>query len=111
MAYSKAKLNSNGDRASPHFTKLLTRNMPDKLVLALPVSWDIKLNEKIIQDFSPNSILSFLEVYKELMHCFIVFPFFQVFDKCRIYRVQQKNLTVFKFRYIGNCVCVGGGGG
>jgi len=37
---------------------------------------DTKLNETIKQDLPPNRILSFLEVYKELMHCFVVFPFF-----------------------------------
>jgi len=31
--------------------------------------------ENIIQDLPPNRIISFLEVYEQLMH-FIVFPFF-----------------------------------
>jgi len=37
---------------------------------------DTTLNKDIIQDLTPNWIISFLEVYKELMHCFVVFPFF-----------------------------------
>jgi hypothetical protein len=37
---------------------------------------DTKLNKNIIQDLHPNWIISFLEVYKELMYCFIVLPFF-----------------------------------
>jgi len=34
-----------------------------------------KLNEKIIQELPPNWIICFLEVYKQLMHCFSAFPF------------------------------------
>ena len=37
---------------------------------------DTKPNENIIQDLFPNWIISFLKVYKELTHCFVVFPFF-----------------------------------
>jgi len=37
---------------------------------------DTKLNENFIQDLSRNLIISFLEVYKELMNWFTVFPFF-----------------------------------
>jgi len=37
---------------------------------------DTKLNENITQDLPPNRIISCPEVYKELMHCFIVLPFF-----------------------------------
>ena len=29
-----------------------------------------------MQDLPPNLIIRFLEIYKELMHCFIVFQFF-----------------------------------
>jgi len=53
MAYSKAKLKSNGDRASPCFKQFLIGNVSDKLLptqtfqsdtflLALPVSWEYK---------------------------------------------------------------------
>ena len=38
--------------------------------------WDTKLNENLVQGLPPNWIISFLEVYKELVHCLIVFPFF-----------------------------------
>jgi len=47
-----------------------------------PTSWrsililSSQLNLNIIKDLPPNWIISFLEVYKELMHCFIVFPVF-----------------------------------
>ena len=37
---------------------------------------NIKFKENILQGLPPNWIISFLEVYKELMHCLIVFPFF-----------------------------------
>ena len=36
----------------------------------------IRQNENIIQDLPPNWIISFREVYKELVHCFVVFPFY-----------------------------------
>jgi len=35
------------------------------------VLWEFKLKENIIQYLLPKLIISFLEVYKELMHCFI----------------------------------------
>jgi len=44
--------------------------------------WDTKLNE-ITEDHLPKSIIiGFLEVYNQLMHCFVVFPptFSQIFD-------------------------------
>jgi hypothetical protein len=37
MAYSKAKLKSNGDRASPCFRPFLTGNAPDKLLYYLTI--------------------------------------------------------------------------
>jgi hypothetical protein len=37
---------------------------------------DTKLSESTIQDLPPNRIIGFLEVYKCLMHCLIVSPFF-----------------------------------
>jgi len=36
--------------------------------------WYNKLSENIIQNLPPKWIIGSLEVYKELMHCFIVFP-------------------------------------
>jgi len=46
------------------------------LITLTSFRWIPKLNENIIQDLLPNSITGFLEVYKQLMHCFIVFSFF-----------------------------------
>jgi len=36
---------------------------------------DTRRNVNIIQDLAPNRIIGFLDVYKELMHSFIVFLF------------------------------------
>jgi hypothetical protein len=68
MAYSKAKLKTNGDKASTYFKPFLTDNMSDKylpawtlqwvslrrILLALPVKWFYQLNENIIQDLPSN---------------------------------------------------------
>ena len=85
MAYCKGKLKNNGDRESPCFKPFLIGNVSDKFLctcesdtflLALPVLWEYHLNQNNIEDFPPNWIINFLEVDKQLMHCFIVFPFF-----------------------------------
>jgi len=61
MAYSKAKLKSNGDRASPCFKPVLTGIMSDKF---LPTRALLYI-----------SVRHICKVYKELMYCFVVFPF------------------------------------
>jgi hypothetical protein len=91
MAYSKAKLNSNGDRASPYFKQFLIGNISDKFLptrtllyvsfrhifisltsfLGIPNSMRILYKASLLTE-----TLFLLEVCKELMHCFIVFPFF-----------------------------------
>jgi hypothetical protein len=43
--------------------------------LCFPKLIIIRSNQNITQNLPPNWIISFLEVYKDLMHCFIVFPF------------------------------------
>jgi len=48
----------------------------DTFLLALPVSWGYQTQSHYLHDLPPNWIISFLEVYKKLMYCFIVFPFF-----------------------------------
>jgi hypothetical protein len=41
------------------------------------------------QDLPPNWITSFLEVYKHLTHCLVVFLFFpQESNQCRLYNQQ-----------------------
>jgi hypothetical protein len=86
MAYSKGKLKNNGDRESPCFKPFVIGDVSDKFLctcesgtflLALPVSWGYHLNQKNVEDFRPNSIISFLEVDKQL-HCISIFS--QVFD-------------------------------
>jgi len=97
MAYSKAKLNSNGDRTSPFFQPFLRGKMSnsclfrlcytfhsDTFLFVLPLHRDTKLNENIIPDFPPKWIIGFRKVYEELLHCFLVFPFFS-----SIWRIQN----------------------
>ena len=100
MVYSIAKLKSNDDRTSPCFKPFLIGNMSDKFLHARTQLYfsvrhifisltrfkgiPKKLNASIIQDLPPNWIISFLEVYKDLMHCFVVFPFFS-----SIWRMQN----------------------
>jgi len=85
--YSKAKLENNGDRTSPCFKPFVIGNTPEKylptgLCYTLHFYWpyqfhvDTKLNENITQDLLLNWIIRYLNVYKQLMHCFVVSPFF-----------------------------------
>ena len=37
---------------------------------------DTKYNDNITQDLPPKRIIGFLEAYKQLMYCLIVFPFY-----------------------------------
>ena len=90
VAYSKAKLKSSGNRASPCFKPFLLGNLSDtfspirtllyisvRLILINLTSFlGIPNSRIILYDLSPNWIISFLEVYKERMNYFIVFPFF-----------------------------------
>jgi len=83
MAYSKATLKSNGNRASPCFKPFLIVNMSDNsclpglcytyksdiFLLSLQYHVDTKLNENITQHLLPNWIISFLEVYKLYYRC------------------------------------------
>jgi len=87
MAYSKAELKSNGDRASPYFKPFLIGNMSDKFLptqtllyvsvrhifISLTSFWGTPNSIRILYKTSLLTESSFLEVYKELMHCFIVF--------------------------------------
>ena len=119
MAYSKAKLKSIGVRASPCFKLFLIGNLSDTFLptrtllyvrvrhnfISLTSFMEItKLNKNIIQDLPSNWIVSFLEVYKELVNWFIVFPLFsQIFDntECIVSRLSirkgwvRQNTTVF----------------
>ena len=45
---------------------------------------DTVLNKNIIKELLPERITSFLEAYKQLMHCFLLTRFPQVLDECRI---------------------------
>ena len=76
MAHSKAKFKSNGNTTSPCFKPFLQETCRhifvcldsvigfiQTLLLALPFHGDIKLNENIIQDLSPNWIIGFFEFY------------------------------------------------
>jgi hypothetical protein len=62
MVYSKAKLKSNGDKASPCIKPFLTGKVPDKRLphrTMLHISFgqshgDTKLNNNIIQDLPPK---------------------------------------------------------
>jgi len=45
-------------------------------LLTVPVSWGYQTQWEYYTRLPPNWIISFLEAYKELMHCFVVFPFF-----------------------------------
>ena len=90
MAYCTAKLQRNSDKTSPCLKPFTTGNMPDKcllpglsyrlhsdtFLLALPVSWGYQTQWEYYTRLPPNWIISFLEDYKELMHCFVLFPFF-----------------------------------
>ena len=40
---------------------------------------DTKLHENVIQDLPPNQIISFLEVYKQLMHASLCSHFFLMY--------------------------------
>ena len=86
MSYPTAKLKSNGDKASPCFKPFLTGNISDKFLptrtllyvsvrhifISLTSFIGIPDSMRILYKIS---VLSFLEVYKELMHCFDGFPF------------------------------------
>jgi hypothetical protein len=90
MAFSKSKLKSNGDRASPCFKPFLIRNVSDKFLparsllfvavrhifISLTSSMGIPDSTRILYKTSvlTESIISFLEVYRELINCFVVFP-------------------------------------
>jgi hypothetical protein len=104
MAYSKAKLESRGDKASPCFRPFWMGKLSDK---CLPI-WTllyIKFKhilisltsfmgtpnsyENTVQYFPPNRIIGFPQVYKELMYCLIVLPF-----PSPQYLTTAKDLTV-----------------
>ena len=51
----------------------------DTFLLASAVSLGYQ-TQYIIQDLPPNWIIGFLEVYKQMMHCRIVFPFFDLMN-------------------------------
>jgi hypothetical protein len=50
---------------------------------------ETKLNKSNIQDL-PLNLISLLEVYKQLMHCFIVCPFF-LSNICSVVDLLQQN--------------------
>ena len=94
MAYSKAQLKSNGDRASPCFKPFLTitcrilayqysaiRFIQTHFSVQYYIHGYVQLNGSNIEDIHLNLIISRLEVYKELMHCFVLFPFFLKYFK------------------------------
>jgi hypothetical protein len=56
---------------------------------------DTKLNENIIQGLPPKRIISFLEVYKEMTHCFVVYPFFPKYLMNAEYIISIKALLLF----------------
>ena len=90
MAYCRAKLKSNSDKTSPCFKSFLIGNMSDKflptrnlpcvsvrhIVIGLRRCIGISNSNNILQDLPLDWIISFLKFYKELVHCFVVFPFF-----------------------------------
>ena len=98
---------------SPCFKPFLIGNMSDKFLptrtlLCVSVRHiflsltsflgDPKLNENIIQDVPPKWIIICLEVYKQLMHCFIVVPFFLKYLTNAEYMTTKSNL------YLANSV-------
>jgi len=81
MIYSKAKFKNSGDKSVSLFQTTPNRKHVRQMFAYTDsatgfIHGNIRLNENIIQDLPPNWTISFFEVYKELMHCFIVFPFF-----------------------------------
>jgi len=115
IEHSKAKFKSNKDRPSPCFKPFLIENMSDK---HLPTRDSVICFSQthfywpyqFIQYLPPNWIISFLEVYKELMHCCTVFPFFlkyltnaeymirQACDHLQKKKIYVKNITGYNFQ-------------
>jgi hypothetical protein len=89
MTYSKAKLKTNDDKASPCFKPFLIATyqtnvcLPgpcykfhlDIFWLALPIQRDAKLNKKIVQDLPPDWIICFLclQITDAQPHCIPIF--------------------------------------
>ena len=105
MAYSKAKLNNNGDRASPYFKPYLIGNISDKFLptrtllyvsvrhifinlisfLGIPNSMRILYKTSLLTE----SLAVLMSIKTDaLPHCILFFPP-QVFDECRIWSVVE----------------------
>ena len=69
MAYSKAKLKNINNRASPCFKPFLIGSMSDEFLPTRTLLY--------------NSVRHIFKVYKELIHCFVVFPFFSTIWRMR----------------------------
>ena len=94
MPHSKANLKINGNKVSSCFRSFLIGNVPDACLLGLYYSFHIyiyihltKLNSFIwipksmiiTKDLPTNSIIGFIELYKQLSHCPTLLPFFNKF--------------------------------
>ena len=86
MAYSTEKLKSNDNNTSPCFKPFLIGNMTniclpghcyrfhsDTLLLALTIHGDTKLNERIIQDLPPDSMVYDLHLVQTRDLCLFSF--------------------------------------
>jgi len=88
MAYSKAKLKGNDDRASPCLKPFPTGNMSDKCLSTQTLLY-VSVRHIFISLASfmgiPNSIRIFYKTSLLTESFFVVFQFLsQVFDECRI---------------------------
>jgi hypothetical protein len=101
MAYSKAKLKSNGNKASPCFKPYLIGNMSDKclptrtllkfysdtFLLAFPVSWEYQTQWEYYMTSLVTESLAFLNSIKSWYNASLYSHFYKVFDECRIPRI------------------------